>query len=118
MRIEDVGSLVELLVKLVKLQRLMKVATMEQRERILAGAKGVVDQLVSEFDGDETWCYALLTFGGQYYGQDTKYWIGDGMKEETVADALRREVLHQHRLEDFIEGSPELDVATIFLDED
>ena len=97
---EDALEMSKLLVKLVKLQRLMKVATMEQREKIWNVAGEIVDDLVERFNGERSWCYALLTFGGQYFGQDTKFWIGDGMSEETVEDALRREVFHQYRLVD------------------
>ena len=95
---EKADQLVELLVKLVKLQRLMKCATMEQRDLVIRKSESVIAALVDHFGADVTWCNALLTFGGQYFGQDTKFMIGDGMEERTVADALRREVYTRYGL--------------------
>lgn len=96
---EKADRFIELLVKMVKLQRLIKVATYEQREVIYEKAEGVMQEIVDKFEGDITWCRALLTFGGQYYGQDTKMWVGDNMDDRTVKDALKREVYRQNHLE-------------------
>lgn len=101
----------------------MEVATLEQRSRILEAADKITDEIVDKYDGDKTWCMALLTFGGQYYGQDTKNWIGNRMSDTTVAQMLKAEVYWQNHLkaeEVACEDSnceALTDIGSIFIDE-
>ena len=89
---EKADRLVELLFKLVKLQRLMVASEMGQRDVIYKKADEVIDEVVADYDGNRTWCEALLTFGGQYFGQSTAYWVNEVMSPDTVLDCLKREV--------------------------
>jgi hypothetical protein len=107
MTTQNADKLVELLVKMVKLQRLLKVATREQEELIWSKAIGVVDELVERFGATRTWCEALLTFGGQYYAQKTKVYVGDSMAESEVRNLLREEVYRQEGLAAFLGANKE-----------
>src|SRR3990167_944825 len=89
----ETDRMTELLLKIVKLQRFMRFATKEQSVRVYEVAEPVIAELERKFGGDRTWITALMTFGnGQYFGQSTKYWIGDNMDERTIKDCLRREI--------------------------
>ena len=92
---EERERFVALLVKMVKLQRLMRAANYEQQELIFARASSVVGELVEKFGGDELWCNCILTFGGQYFGQDTQIFVGDNMDDEQLALTLGLEVDRQ-----------------------
>ena len=92
---EERERFVALLVKMVKLQRLMGAANYKQQELIFARASEVVKELVEKFGGDEMWCNCILTFGGQYFGQDTQIFVGDNMDDEQLALTLGLEVDRQ-----------------------
>lgn len=97
---EKADRLAELLLKMVKLQWFIKGSSIAQRDEIFKKADEVIDEIVDNYDGDRTWCNALLTFGGQYFGQETKYWISDQMDVKTVQDALKREVYRRYGIEE------------------
>ena len=103
---KQADQLVMLLIKLVKLQRLMRSATVKQRADIFTVAGGVIDKLVESYGSERGWCEALLTFGGQYYGQDTLMWIGDTMDDSTVADSLKAEVYRRNGIPMPEKGTP------------
>lgn len=89
---EEIDRYVLLLTKMVKLQRLVRVANLEQQKLVFARASEIIGELVEDFGGDELWCNCILTFGGQYFGQATEMFIGDNMSDEQVEKCLRREV--------------------------
>jgi hypothetical protein len=92
LRSEEKERFVELLTKMVKLQRLMRVANYEQQKLVFARASEIIDELVEKFDGERLWCECLLTFGGQYFGQGTECYVGDNMNDDQLRVCLSREV--------------------------
>lgn len=99
---KEVERFTMLLVKMVKLQRLMAAATQEQQVLIQTKASGVIEELVRDFGGDQTWCECLLTFGGQYFGQGTEVYVGDGMDDEVLKRNLHREICRREKIEPWL----------------
>ena len=90
--VKEKDRYVELLVKMIKLQRLMRAATREQQDLVFARASEIIGELVRDYEGDEMWCNCILTFGGQYFGQGTEVYVGDNMSDEQLEKLMRREV--------------------------